>query len=182
MNCKYLKIKLNKKFECKKTNRIINLKDCTNCKYKEYKEKDLQNCKRLQTTANKKIQTKKSKSDLIKSKCDNLSRVKIKKKSSKLSKLERNRYSIFTEDLNTCFYANKECRGSITKHELFSGRNRQRSIKFGYVIPLCEYHHSILQENKEFNQYWHNACREYWLKNYGTLEDFIKIFGRSYKN
>lgn len=146
MNCKYLKIKINKKFECKKTNRIINLKDCTNCKYKEYKSNSHQ----------------------------------VKKKSSKLSKLERNRYSIFTEDLNTCFYANKECFGSITKHELFSGRNRQRSMRFGYVIGLCEFHHSTLQENKEFNQYWHNRCREYWLEHYGSIDEFIKVFGKSY--
>lgn len=37
-NCKYLKQKLNKKFECKKQNKIINIKECNNCKFRENKE------------------------------------------------------------------------------------------------------------------------------------------------
>lgn len=36
-NCKYFKIKLNRSFECKRQKKIINVKDCANCIYKEYK-------------------------------------------------------------------------------------------------------------------------------------------------
>lgn len=150
MNCKYLKIKMNHSFECKKSNKIIDIRKCnkTNCEYFEYKEKSNSR--------------------------------QIKKKSYKLVKLERKRYSVFTHSLNACYYANKDCYGSITKHELFSGRNRQRSMKCGFIIPLCEYHHSTLQENNNFNQYWHDRCRDYWLNHYGNLDEFIKTFGKSY--
>ena len=149
------KQKMNGMFECKKTGKIITLKECIDCKNKEYKA----------STEYRRPRQK------------NLS---IKKKSSKLSKLEKTRYSVFTEDLNTCFYSNKDCFGSISKHELFSGRNRQRSMKYGYILPLCEYHHSTLQNNPIFNQYWHDRCRKYWLENYSTLEEFIEVFGKSY--
>ena len=37
MNCKFLKQKLNQKLECKLTNKIITIKDCKECKDKEYK-------------------------------------------------------------------------------------------------------------------------------------------------
>ena len=145
-NLKCRKQKFNGSFECKKTKKIINIKECNNCKFKEYG-----------------IATK-----------------PIKKRTSKLAKLERNRYSVFTNDLSNCFYHNKECYGTITKHELFAGRNRQRSMKYGFVIPLCHYHHSSVQNNAVLNQYWHNRCRNYWLKNYGNLDQFIKVFGKSY--
>lgn len=36
-NLKCRKQKINGSFECKRTNKIINIKDCNNCKYKEYK-------------------------------------------------------------------------------------------------------------------------------------------------
>lgn len=35
-NCKNLKIKLNRQFECKKSKKIITLSECSNCPYKEY--------------------------------------------------------------------------------------------------------------------------------------------------
>lgn len=170
MNCKYLKIKLNRKFECKKTGKLIDIKKCnkSDCKYFEYKT-HVYSLKNNKVQINKNIQLKSNSHQ-------------IKKQSYKLAKLERGRYSVFTNDLNTCCCANKDCYGSITKHELFSGRNRQRSMKHGFIIPLCEYHHSTLQEDNNFNQYWHDRCREYFLEYYGNLEEFIKTFGKSYKN
>jgi len=65
MNCKYIKIKSNKKFECKRTKIILNIKKCNDCEFKEYK----------------------------------LFNSKIKNRTSKLAKLERNRSSVFTDDL-----------------------------------------------------------------------------------
>lgn len=39
-NLKCRKQKINGTFECKKSNKIINIKDCNNCIYKEYKDKN----------------------------------------------------------------------------------------------------------------------------------------------
>ena len=38
--CKNLKIKLNRKFECKKTKQIIDIKQCNGCKYKNIEHKE----------------------------------------------------------------------------------------------------------------------------------------------
>ncbi len=179
-NCKYLKIKINKKFECKKTNKIIDIKKCNkyDCKYFEYR--NLPKFSDSSTGKHNSNISAENNTELYRNVQRKSNSHKIKQKSSKLTKLERNRYSVFIDDLKTCFYANKECFGSITKHELFSGRNRQRSMKYGFVIPLCEYHHSTLQEDESFNQYWHDRCRDYWLSYYGELDEFIRMFGKSY--
>lgn len=34
-NCKYFKIKMNRTFECKKQNKIINIKECNGCLFKD---------------------------------------------------------------------------------------------------------------------------------------------------
>ncbi len=36
-NCKYLKPKINRQLECKKQNKIINIKECNGCKFREDK-------------------------------------------------------------------------------------------------------------------------------------------------
>ena len=74
MNCKYLKQKLNKKLECKLNNKIITLKDCNNCEYKEYRFPDVGkvlNSKKQQWTAKNeqktaKIKNKSNKQSIIK--------------------------------------------------------------------------------------------------------------------
>jgi len=152
MNCKYLKIKLNKKFECKKTNKIINPKDCSSCKNKEYKA-STEYCRPQQK---------------------NLS---IKKKSSKLAKLERNRYSVFTDDLEYCIICGKK---KEHIHEVFFGAYRQRSIKFNMCIPLCSFCHAEMHKNHEWQQYWHDKGQMYFEKNIGSRDEFIEVFGKSY--
>ena len=82
MNCIYLKQKLNRNLECKKQKKIINIKECNNCEYKEYK------C------------TEFSKNSML------------HKKSTKLSKLEKNRFSVFTNDLNYCIICKRKKRTS----------------------------------------------------------------------
>lgn len=82
---------------------------------------------------------------------------RIKQKSSKLAKLERNRFSIITKDLEHCYICTKKGMKNIPKddlHELLEGKNRQVSMKYGVA-------------QKEFK------------KHYKT-ENFIQIFGQSY--
>ena len=101
----------------------------------------------------------------------------MRTKSKKLSKLEKERFSVFYE-LNACCYC-----GSIyqlTKHEIFEGRNRQNSMKHGFVLPLCLKCHRELQEDTDFNDKWKKKAQEYFENNIGTREDFLKIFRRNY--
>lgn len=101
----------------------------------------------------------------------------MRTKSNKLSKLEKERFSVFYE-LNACCYC-----GSIyqlTKHEIFEGRNRQNSMKYGFVLPLCLKCHRKLQEDADFIDKWKKKAQEYFENNIGTREDFLKIFRRNY--
>ena len=64
----------------------------------------------------------------------------IKKKSNKLAKLERNRFSILTDDLEHCYICKKIYFRLVPRedlHEIFGGRNRQISMRKGFVVPLC---------------------------------------------
>ena len=128
--CKYLKIKLNHTFECKKTKKIITIKNCANCQFKEYKSNDNQI---RNTTDNKKFKHR-----------------KIKPKSNKLVKLERKRFSLFSMDTNHCYFCHST--HQLTWHEIFRGRNRSNSMKYGLCLRMCLSCHERFQDNKEFNE------------------------------
>lgn len=104
----------------------------------------------------------------------------MRKKRYKLMMLERNRYSVFFDSLAMC--CNCGSMYQPTKHEIFEGRNRQNSMRYGFVIPLCLNCHRQLQNDIEFNNKWKIKAQNYFEKNYGTREDFIKIFRINYKD
>ena len=101
----------------------------------------------------------------------------MKKKSKDLSRLERNRYSVFYE-LDSCM--NCGSTRQLTKHEIFEGRNRKNSMIYGFVLPFCLECHRKLQENAEFNDHWKRKAQEYFEEHYGTHDEFIKTFYRNY--
>ena len=98
-------------------------------------------------------------------------------KSKKIAKLERNRKSVFTNDLEHCYLCGKK---KEELHEIFAGRNRLNSMKYDLVLPLCHECHLLNQNNPFFNDYWHKQGQEYFECNIGTREEFIKIFKRNY--
>lgn len=171
MNCIYLKQKLNRNLECKKQKKIINIRECNNCNLKEYKctefSKNSANVYKKKTTLHK---NSAKQTNCYPSK-------KIRQKSTKLARLEKNRFSVFTDDLEHCIIC------GVTKnhlHEIFFGSNRQKSMQYNFVIPLCHECHAEMHKNKEWQEYWHVKGQEYWEKNIGTREEFIRVFGRSY--
>lgn len=95
------------------------------------------------------------------------------------------RYSILTDDLTTCIECGKM--GPINLHEIFFGRNRQNSIKYGLVIPLCqEKHHNQFEckgvhFDKELCNKWQKIGQEKFEENYPGI-DFISIFKKNYKD
>lgn len=103
---------------------------------------------------------------------------KIKQKSSKLAKLENNRFSIITNDLEHCYICTERGIKNVPKkdlHEVYGGSNRKRSIENGLVVPLCRKCHTdytILNWLKKFVQLEYEETH--------TREEFIKIIGKSY--
>ena len=96
----------------------------------------------------------------------------IKKKSSKLKKKKKNRFSIITNNLEKCYFCElpKE-----DLHEVFCGRNRQKSIKWGLVIPICRIHHRKITDDEKFNEVMEDIARNIFIKRYGK-EKFIEEF------
>ena len=81
----------------------------------------------------------------------------IKKKSNKLAKLERNRFSILTDDLDHCYICKTMKLREVPRqdlHEIFEGRNRQICMKYGFVAPLCRQCH----EDKKAKEYLKQLC------------------------
>lgn len=102
----------------------------------------------------------------------------MRNKTNKLRQLEKNRYSVFYESLSMC--CNCGSMSNMTKHEIFEGRNRRNSMKYGFVLPLCVRCHQKLQEDKYFSKNWKTKAQTYFEEHYGSREEFIKIFGRNY--
>lgn len=102
----------------------------------------------------------------------------MKNKTNKLAKLERSRYSIFTDDLDTCI----ECGMSATDmNEIYQGRNRQNSMKWGLCIPMCRSCHTRYTNDREKQLKWMIKGQKEWYKYFdGTYEEWMEIFKRNY--
>lgn len=100
---------------------------------------------------------------------------KIKKKSSKLAKLERNRYSIITYNLDICYICQKHRKEHLD--EVFGGRNRQTSMKYGLVIPICFKCHRKLTDNPILKKGIQEEAKQKFIQKHSE-EKFIKEFGR----
>ena len=154
-NCIHLKQKFNNKLECKRTKKIINICECKNCPYKEYKTQQY---------------------SLNKSKMQNNRKTSLKQRSSKLSKLERNRFSLFTDDLEHCYFCGKK-KDNI--HEVIFGKNRINSIKFGLTLPLCVEHHLLMHKDTSLIKEYKQKGQILFIKTYPDLV-FEDIFKQNY--
>ena len=99
-------------------------------------------------------------------------------KSNKVSKLEKNRFSILTDDLSECFICQRP-RDDI--NEIFMGRNRQNSMKWGLCIPMCRRCHNNYHKDRKMQEYFMKMGQEAFEKVYPN-EEFIKIFLKNYKD
>ena len=73
----------------------------------------------------------------------------------------------------------------LHKHHIFYGTaNRKLSDEYGCWCYLCQRHHNASDKgvhfNKTFDMRLKQECQRKWEETYGTREDFIKVFGKSY--
>ena len=194
--CKHLKKRKNKPY-CNLLKKEITLSLCQECVNKEYrfpvkrkivksnshqmKKSPLMSGKsplksgKYTTLSNKNTQ-KNKKNGILSTKIAKNAQ-KMKNKSKKLAKIEKNRFSVFTNDLEKCFLCDSK---KEELHEIFAGRNRINSMKYGFVLPLCHECHSLNQNNPFFNEFWHKNGQEYWECNIGSRDEFIKVFRKNY--
>lgn len=166
MNCKNHKIRTKKGIKygyCTLYKKEVNL---FNCKCESI-ERKMHNNWSITVSKNNKMHNK-SKNTMQ----------KLKKRTYKLAKAEKNRYSIIYLNLDNCGICGDK---RTDLHEVFGGAYRQASIKYGMVIPLCRKHHQLMHSNYRYALDYKIAFEERFLVNH-SLEEFIKIFKIDYKN
>ena len=116
-------------------------------------------------------------------KCENCSTrllpsyTKIKNKSKKLEKIEKNRFSIIQEDMSICFFCGREAE-SI--HELIGGIDRLTSIKYGLCVGACLKCHRKIEDNEKSKQKYQKIAQEKFEEKY-SHDLFMQEFKMDYK-
>jgi len=102
---------------------------------------------------------------------------RMKLRTSKHVKAEKERFSIIYPDLTKC--CNCGSKIGIEKNEVFEGSFRQISIKFGMVCPMCHNCHQLFHNDIMFNLFYKVMFEKEYLKTH-SKEEFIKTFGQDY--
>lgn len=89
--------------------------------------------------------------------------------------LEQNRYSILTDDLTRCYLCGKP---KNHLHEIYFGKNRINSMKYGCVVPLCASCHTKVHSNIELDLKLKKLCQKRFIEVYD--DDFLSIFRKNY--
>ena len=89
--------------------------------------------------------------------------------------------SVFTDDMNRCFFTESNM---VERHHIFGSSNRVNSEKYGFVIPLRpDYHPNGTQfnrENGDVDTMLKQMAQAYYESHYGTREQFRAEFGKSW--
>lgn len=94
-------------------------------------------------------------------------------------------WSIFTTDMNHCYYTGSNV---VERHHVFygmGGDKKKPCEEYGYVVPLRpDLHPNGVQATeyarKVLDLYLKQECQKDFESKYGTREEFVRIFGRSY--
>ena len=94
----------------------------------------------------------------------------------------KKRVSILTDDMESCYACGSQW--NIEIHEIFFGSQRDKSIKYGLVVPLCmECHKGTYGVHGSRGKMLNTSLKENgqmaFEKKFPEL-DFLKIFGRNY--
>lgn len=105
----------------------------------------------------------------------------MKYKTSKLRKLEANRYSILTDDLNHCYlcFGNEHYNEPLDMHEIYGGANRKISMENGFCIPLCRQHHALITRDNASSLILKQQCQREYEKTH-SREDFMRLIGKNF--
>lgn len=88
--------------------------------------------------------------------------------------------SIIQKDMSKCYVCGKP---KEAIHEVLYGANRQKSIRYGAYVALCNYHHNMSNHGVHFDKVLDlnlkMECQKALEKEH-SREWFIKTFGKSY--
>jgi len=94
-------------------------------------------------------------------------------------------WSVFTDDMDHCYFTGSPY---VERHHIFESRQgyKKKSERRGFVIPLRYDLHpngaNVVHtpENDQIDGILKRMAQEYYESHYGTREDFICEFGKSY--
>lgn len=93
-------------------------------------------------------------------------------------------WSILTTDMDTCIITGSH---NVERHHIFSnmgGGTRKLSEKYGFIAPLSPQLHPngvhATEEAKKLDGELKRFCQAYYEEHYGSRQDFIREFGKSY--
>lgn len=96
----------------------------------------------------------------------------------------RNLRSVLTNDLQHC-YVTGSC--NVALHHVFPGTGRRRLCdKYGFVVPLEPALHNMSgisvhsNPNTGLDLELKQKCQSFFEEHYGSREEFIEVFGKSY--
>ena len=160
--CINLKQKMNRTLYCKKLNKQITFKDCSNCPYKEYK---MQQCN-LKNNSLQSYPNLRAKSEY-----------KYRPKKGKCS----NYYNDVSIMPPSTLYSTKKVKG-CQKHHIFGGvANRPKSEKYGLFIWLTTEQHKYLHNHPKEMLDIKKEAQKSFMKYYDkTIEEFRSIFGKNW--
>lgn len=90
--------------------------------------------------------------------------------------------SVFTDDMDSCIFTKSPY---VERHHIYGSYNRKKSEEYGFVVPLrYDLHPNGAQADrryaKQIDEHLKKMGQEYFENHYGTREEFMEIFGRSY--
>ena len=74
----------------------------------------------------------------------------------------------------------------VQKHHVFHGTSRRKAAdRYGYIVMLCEKHHTgddgiHTSKHRDDDLKLMRAAQAHFEENYGSRQDFIRIFGKSW--
>ena len=83
------------------------------------------------------------------------------------------------DDRRQCFICGSHY--PLERHHCLHGTaNRKQADKYGLVVYLCHRCHRNLHDKGQYDRELQKFAQRYFEGNYGSREDFRRIFGRSY--
>lgn len=90
-------------------------------------------------------------------------------------------WSVFTDDLEHCYFTGS---APVEIHHIWGGANRNKSAKYGFCVPLRpDLHPNGVHAGSDarmIDAALKHMAQKYYEKHYGTREDFIREFGKSW--
>lgn len=92
-------------------------------------------------------------------------------------------WSVLTNDMHSCYITHLNV---VHVHHVFNGNRKAASEAGGFLVPLHPTLHTNgpdsvhRKPNQGLDLMLKQKCQRYYEEHYGTRDEFIKEFGRSY--